>query len=154
MRWFETTTKDEMRIAELNAILRQHYLSRRDLAVIVSTLRLHPEVTLDDIPREPKSVVARPLKAKEQQDLMDTAERALSSLQSIYECAVEKHGADDLFPKMIKSAIDIFTKMRSQWALAVGHPQEISGETLEKIVDAVIAHTKRIMKSQIHEGKF
>ena len=97
-------------------------------------------------------IKASPISSKEQQDLLDRAAGALSMLQVIYDCSVRDHGEND-YARMIKSAIDIFSEMRGQWALAVGHPQEISRETIEKIVDRTADVLKDVLKSQIAAGR-
>ena len=47
-RRFELTAEDFTQIAELNAIIERHGLSRRELAVITASLRLRPEFTFAD----------------------------------------------------------------------------------------------------------
>lgn len=47
-RRFELTATDRAQIDELNAVLAKFDLTRRELAVIVASLRLHPDFTLDD----------------------------------------------------------------------------------------------------------
>ena len=47
-RRFELTAEDFTQIAELNAIIERHGLSRRELAVITASLRIRPEFTLAD----------------------------------------------------------------------------------------------------------
>jgi len=99
-----------------------------------------------------EQVIVKPLPPKEQQELMDRAERALGVLRIIHDCSVRDNG-DNEFADMIQSAIDIFSEMRGQWALAVGNPQEISKETLEKIANRTIDVMKDVLKAQIDKGK-
>lgn len=47
-RRFELTSEDKSQVDELNDILTQHDLTRRELAVILASLRIRPEFTLDD----------------------------------------------------------------------------------------------------------
>lgn len=47
-RRFEATTEDKSQIQELEAILDRVNLTRRELAVIVATLRVRPEFSLAD----------------------------------------------------------------------------------------------------------
>ena len=47
-RRFELTVKDQIQLQELNEILERFRFSRRELAVIVSSLRLLPDFNLDD----------------------------------------------------------------------------------------------------------
>ena len=152
-RRFELKTDEEWQVKELEDIFARHNLTRRELAIIVETIQLRDGFTLADIQVEAKKIVARPLSHDEQKELIDTAERALGCLRTIRDCSIRDHGDND-YAKMIESAINIFTKMRQQWAIAVGHPQEISRDTLMKIVEATIFHMKPIIKQQIADGKF
>lgn len=90
---------------------------------------------------------------KEQQELMDRAERALGALRIMRDCSLRDHGEND-FANMLQGAIDIFSEMRTQWAMAIGNPQEISGETIQKIVDRTSDVLKDVLKAQIAAGKF
>lgn len=47
-RRFELRTTDSEQINELKAVLQRHKLTRRELAVIVETLRVRPEFALKD----------------------------------------------------------------------------------------------------------
>ena len=47
---FELTTDDKSQLAELNSALKRHCISWRELAIIVKSLRVRPEFTLDDFP--------------------------------------------------------------------------------------------------------
>ena len=47
---FELTTNDKPQLAELNISLKRHCISWRELAVIVKSIRVRPEFTLDDFP--------------------------------------------------------------------------------------------------------
>ena len=47
-RPFELTCEDKSQVGELNDILTRHDLTRRELAVILASLRIRPEFTLDD----------------------------------------------------------------------------------------------------------
>ncbi|MBP3731039.1 MAG: hypothetical protein J6I40_06180 [Mailhella sp.] len=152
-RKFELKAGEKRQVEELTDIFARHNLSSRELAVILESVQLRKGITLADIPAEPKKIKANPLNADEQKQLIDTAERALGCLRTIRDCSIRDHGDND-YAKMIDSAINIFTKMREQWALAVGHPQEISRDTLMKIVEATIFHMKPIIKQQIADGKF
>lgn len=51
-RRFELTSEDKTQVDELNAIINRYKLSRRELAVIVETLQVRPEFTLDDFRSE------------------------------------------------------------------------------------------------------
>ena len=47
---FELTTDDKAQLAELSAALKRHSISWRELALIVKSIRVRPEFTLDDFP--------------------------------------------------------------------------------------------------------
>ena len=46
------TATDKAQVDELNSVLKRRNLSRRELAVIVASLRIRPEFTLDDFRAE------------------------------------------------------------------------------------------------------
>lgn len=152
-RRFEQATEDKELVAELSEVFARHNLNGREVAVIVSALRLRPEFSHRDFPAKTQPIAARPITGEKAKKLKDRSENALMALRVWRDCMVRDNNGGDM-PKMLDSAINIFMELRREWALATGHPQEISGETLAKIVDAVTAHTKAILKDRIYRGEF
>lgn len=100
-------------------------------------------------------LTARPLSREEQQDLLGKADRALSAMQVWHDNLKRDNGGKDSpMTQMIASAIVIFKELKLQWALAVGNPQEIRGETLQAIVDGAAEMMKSVLKEQIRLGRF
>ena len=73
-------------------------------------------------------------------------ENALTALEAWRKCLKEEENS--MLEAMLASTINIFREMRVQWAMAVGQPQEIKGETLKKILDAAL----RILRDEIRKG--
>lgn len=97
-----------------------------------------------------KDIKAKPLSEEEIKELLRKSRAALSCMQTWRDCCAEKSGDDNDFIKMADSVINIFEELRDQWALAVGHPQRISRETLQEITEA----TCSILKQRLWKGTF
>ena len=68
-RRFELTATDRAQIDELNAVLAKSCLTRRELAVIVASLRLRPGFTLDDFRRPYHMSADRELNAAKESEV-------------------------------------------------------------------------------------
>lgn len=55
--------------------------------------------------------------------------------------------------KMLDAAIEHVETMIKEWSYAIGHPVEISNETIMEIVDRVTPIVGNIIKKRIAEGK-
>ena len=96
-----------------------------------------------------EGVEIRALSVDEQEKLLYRSENALFALRTWKECMRKDGEEESGMEKMLQSAIDIFTELRRQWAISIGKPQEISGTTLQKILDASL----RILREEIRKGR-
>ena len=96
-----------------------------------------------------EGVEIRALSADEQEKLLERSVNALLALKTWKKCMGEDGEEESDMEKMLQSAIDIFTELRRQWAISIGKPQEISGTTLQKILDASL----RILREEIRKGR-
>lgn len=95
-----------------------------------------------------EKIVMRPLDEQEQKKLMERSENALIALEAWRKCMEEDGKEKSEMERMLQSAINIFTELRNQWAIAIGQPQEIKGATLQKILDAAL----RILRQELKNG--
>ena len=97
-----------------------------------------------------EGIKARPLCKEYQDNLLKRSEYAISALKTWKECMKGEDGEPETpMEKMLQVAIETFTELRYQWALSVGNPEEISGATLQKILDASL----RILREEISKGR-
>lgn len=91
------------------------------------------------------------LSEKEQKELMYRSANGIAALKAWKECMKEdrEEGAEeDPMEKILQNVIETFTVLRKQWLLSIGEPEEISGATLQKILDAAL----RILREELSKG--
>lgn len=94
----------------------------------------------------------RTLSEEEKKSLMDRSANAIIALKAWKECMKEDREKDgeeeNPMEKILQSCIDIFMEIRRQWMVSSGNPEEISGATLKKILDAAL----RILRQELRNG--
>ena len=87
---------------------------------------------------------------EEQKERLRLTQGALSILRVECNNLFEKD-PDSLWAKFLDSAIGHIENMTKEWAFAIGHPVEISDETIEEIVDKATPIIAETIKRRIAE---
>ena len=87
---------------------------------------------------------------KSDDEILDQSDRAIDSLKAWHDAIVTSGEPNDQMILMLEAAVDIFTELRRRYSYAIGHPQEVSGETLKEVADSVLT----ILKERLKEGTF
>jgi hypothetical protein len=75
---------------------------------------------------------------REQKDLLIKVDNAITFLDSLVFLQKSKeHDNLSEMTKMIDGAAEAVKELRQSWLISIGEPQEISKETMEKIMTAV-----------------
>ena len=83
----------------------------------------------------------------EQKELDRRFDCGIGAIETWRNCLIEDKGESDL-TKMLKVVIDDYRIMRKEWRLAIGHPHEVSVDTIDEILEKTIEIMRHRLKNK------
>ena len=83
----------------------------------------------------------------EQKELDRRFDCGIGVIEAWRNCLIEDKGESDL-TKMLKVVIDDYRTMYKEWRFAIGHPKEVSVDTIDEILEATIEIMRHRLKNK------